>query len=356
MNTPLKGHLKEQLKTLSEAVGVSGAEGEVRKLIIGTLKEQGFDPAIDSMGSVSVVRKGTGDGSRRVLVSAHMDEIGFMITEMGDDGLIHITDVGTHDDRFASTQRLLVGKEKAPGVFLWLPIHKSVGQNNLVKTEDMLIDVGAADKSSMTAKIGESVAYASRFTELSPVVMRGKAFDSRAACVVLIALLSGDPFPFDLHAVFTTQALIGGRGGAIAAYRTNPQAAFVLTGFAANDLPGNPDAIDFAPTIRLGAGPVIGALDGRVIANRLLIKHIRKVADAMGISYQFHASNGAQQPEGGAINLAQAGIPMLTIGVPIRYMGSPNTLLNLNDLQAMIDLLRESLNALTSENLEQSHD
>ncbi len=352
MTDTLANNQLEMLRLLSQAVGVSGAEGDVRKLIRETIKANLSDLSVDTMGNLSAVLKGTGGSVMRVLVSAHMDEIGFMVASINDNGLINIVDVGVHDNRYTPTQPLLVGKDKTPGVFIWKPIHQSIEQQTIIESEDMLIDVGASDKGGVKAKPGEYVAFASRFTELSPTVVRGKAFDSRAACIALIGLLSGDPFPHDLHGVFTTQALIGGRGAAIAAYRAEPQAAFSLTGFAANDLPGDPSLSDYAPIIRLGGGPVLSALDGRTVGNRRLLEHVRSVAKAKGIPIQLHASNDIQQPEGSRLKQIAAGIPTLMIGVPIRYMGSPNSLMNLTDLQSLIDLMRESLAALTPDVLE----
>ncbi len=344
--------LSQHLKPLSEAVGVSGAEGDVRKLILEAIKERVSDVVIDPMGNLTARHRMSHDGAKmRVMISAHMDETGFMVINVGDDGLIRVVDVGHHDQRIIPTQRLLVGNDKIPGVFLWTPIHKSYGKNDLIAPEDMMIDVGADGKDGIKTKPGERVAFAGNYTSISPTIVRGKAFESRAGCAALIELLSDDAYELDLYAAFTAQAAIGGRGGAVAAHRIAPQVAFVLTGITTNDLPQAADSDDHAPLIRLGGGPVISLLDPTLITDRHLVDYVRSVAQAHNIPYQLSALN-TERSESGTIGLTRAGVPTLTLAVPIRYMGSPNALLNLDDLQNLIALLRESLKALTPQLVE----
>jgi endoglucanase len=342
--------LRQKLQQLSEAVGVSGGESEVRKLILESIKDQVGQVTIDPMGNISAVRKGTGQSPLRVMVTAHMDENGFMITDIGENGLISVEIVGGHDDRFTAGQRVLVGTAKMPGVFLWIPIHKSHSHQELIDAEKMQIDVGADNKGGVSAKLGERVAFMGAYAELGSLTVRGKAFESRPGCAALIELINGDPFPFDLHVVFTAQESIGGRGAAVAAHRIAPQVAFVLRSTESNDLPGDPDN-DRAPIIRLGQGPALTVLDPGLIGDRRLVEHVRDVAQAQGIPCQIDAQNTTRS-EGGAVSLSRAGVPTLVIAVPVRYLNSPNALLNLDDLENTVRLLRETLAALRPEQLE----
>ena len=331
-------------------MGVAGGEQDVRALILEKIADRVSDVTIDPMGNVTARHKGTGASLLRVMISAHMDEIGFMIRSVDDDGLIHVVPIGAHDLRLIPTQRVLVGDAKTPGVFLWVPIHKSHGKNDFQEIDDMLIDIGAENKAGVHAQPGERIAYAGHCIEMSPGVMRGKAFDSRAGCAALIDLLSGDPFPFDVSVAFTAQATIGGRGAAVAANRLDPQVAFTLSAVVCNEWPHDPE-YDHAPLIRLGGGPVLSALESDLVADRRLIAHVQKVAKAENIPIQFNAlaqRSGANT----AVGFARAGVPTLTLGVPVRYLGSPNALLQMSDLNQLLTLVRASLTALTPDLLE----
>jgi len=341
--------LETNLQQLSDAVGVSGGESEVRKLILTQLAGRVSDITIDPMGNVTAIRKGTGDSTLRVMLSAHMDESGFMVSSISDDGLIHVQPVGALDNRYLPTQRVWVGDAKMPGVLLWPPIHKSQNQD-MLDADDIAIDVGADDKGGVKAKPGERVAFAAHYGVLNGSIVRGKAFDSRAACAALLEMLDGDPFPFDLGIAFTVQAAIGGRGAGVAAHRLNPQVALSLTGFATNDWPHDPD-YDHAAPLRLGGGPIIMAADNRLIAERWLIDHLRSTAQTASIAYQFDARQ-ERAAASAAIGFAREGVPSVAIGAPVRYLGSPNALLDLTDLHHLVALVRASLAALTPELLE----
>jgi endoglucanase len=284
------------------------------------------------------------------MITAHMDEPGFMVTEVGDNGLITVASVGAHDQRFLPAARLQVGKDKQPGVFLWAPIHFTHDKKDLVEPKDLPIDVGADDKGGVKAKPGERAAYRAEFSTLGGAVVRGKAFDARASCVALLALLSGEPFPFDLHAVFTAQETIGGRGARVAASRVGPDAAFVLRGIECNDLPRREDD-DSTPVIRMGGGPALTLVDPGMIAAPALVAHLRTVAESAGIPLQLDAG-GPARSEGGLLTLAGAGVPVAVIGIPVRYMRSPFNLLDLADLESTVTLVRSALAALGPQTLE----
>ncbi len=336
---------RELLQQLSDAVGVSGDESQVRQLILARIKDRAEEVTIDPVGNMLVYRKGTGGSPLRVLVSAHMDETGLMVSEIGDNGLIHVLPVGTLDFRYLPARRVWVGAGKTPGVLLWPPIHKTKGNMPIVEPRELVIDVGADNKSGVRAQPGDRVAFASAYTELTPTIARGKAFESRAGCAALIALLEGEPFPFDFYGAFTVQAAIGGRGAAVAAFRADPHLAFALAGITANDLPRPPDS-DHTPLVRLGGGPVLSAIEGRIVADRRLVEFVRKTAESMGMTYQFEALlNLAGQ--GFAIGRTRAGVPFLTLGMPVRYIGSPNELIDLTDVDQLVMLLRAALTQLT---------
>jgi endoglucanase len=175
----------------------------------------------------------------------------------------------------------------------------------------------------------------------------GKAFDDRAGCAVLVELLRGDRFPFDLHAAFTVQEEVGLRGARVAAYAIEPDCAFALEATVADDLPKEKDV---SPTTMLGQGPAITVADRSFIADRRLVRLLTSTADQLSIPYQIKQP-GVGGTDSGAIHMAREGVPSGTVAVPCRYIHSPVGLLNLDDFDNTVQLMRESLARLTQRTL-----
>ncbi|MCC6973179.1 MAG: hypothetical protein IT322_04120 [Anaerolineae bacterium] len=344
--------LQTRLKSLSEAVGVSGDESEVRKLILEQIKDQVSSVIIDAMGSITARKAGTSPTPLRLMIAAHMDEIGFMITGC-DSGIAQVMGIGDHDARFSAAKRVSVGSGKTPGVLLWAPIHKSYGQKSLPEPDDMTIDLGAG-----SAAVGDRAAYQGQFAVMGEHTLRGKALESRAPCAVLIDLLLGDALPVDLLPAFTVQHHIGARGARTAAYRLRPDAAIVLRAVECNDLPpeGDRDSSERAahfPLIRLGGGPALVASEAPYVTHRNLFRLTRELAQQAGIPYQIDALNLSHRTEGEVISATAAGIPTITIGIPVRYSSSPNGLVDVRDLEHTAALLRVLGARLTAESLQE---
>lgn len=341
--------IRENLKQLSEAVGVSGEEREVRQLVLSLIKDHLTDVVTDAMGNLTGRLKGAQQGSLRVLLSAPMDEVGLMVT--GSNGFLNVLPIGRLDMRYLAAARVLVGAEKTNGVLLFPPIHKSYGQNDLPAADSLLIDVGASGKGG--AKVGDRVAFVGSYAELGTDVVRGKALHSRAACAVLIALiesLSESPLPLDIHVAFTAQSRVYGRGALVAANRVKPQVAFLLDGADCDDLPRLPDDSRL-PMVRLGGGTALRAAEGMGVPDRRLLEHVRAVAHQHSLPYQTDTSE-VYGTENALVSQTQAGVPTTTLSIPVRYLHSPNGLVSLTDLEHTRRLLRESLAALTSDLLE----
>ncbi len=176
------------LRELSETIGVSGQEDAVRKVIFSAIEGHVTDIHIDPIGNITAIKKGTGKNRPRVMLDAHMDETGFMVTAINGDGLIKFTNVGGVDERILPGLRVKIGDEHIPGVIVWTPIHKSAGQNTPVKVSDLRIDIGGESKDAVSGKVkvGDRIAYDSKFMEIGEKMLRGKSFDDRAGCSVLI--------------------------------------------------------------------------------------------------------------------------------------------------------------------------
>ncbi|HHN93755.1 MAG TPA: M42 family peptidase [Anaerolineae bacterium] len=302
------------------------------------------------MGNVLALKRGTGDQGLRVMLAAHMDEVGLMVIGHDNDGLLRFRPVGGLDPRVLPGTPLKVGGERLPGVIGIKPIHlaRDEERKRAPQIKELAVDIGAKDKkeAARLAPLGTYIAFATPFRDLGPTVS-GKAFDDRAGCAALVELLRGDPFPFDLHAAFTVQEEVGLRGARVAAYTIEPDCAFVLEGTIADDLPRDKDT---SPTTELGHGPAITLMDRTFIADRRLVQLLTSTADELHIPYQFKQP-GVGGTDAGSIHLTRAGVPSATVAVPCRYIHSPVSLLSRDDFDNLLTLMRESLARLTPRTL-----
>lgn len=336
------------LRELSEAIGVSGQEDAVRKLILPAIQEHVTDIRVDALGSITAVKPGSDLNAPRVMVAAHMDEVGFMVTGFDGDGLIHVAPVGGIDERILPGLRVKIGENQVPGVVVWTPIHKSAGNNTPQKINALRIDIGASSKEEVNGKVkrGDRVAFDSRYMELGDHMLRGKSFDNRVDCSLLVELLQGGPYPVTVLSAFTVQEEIGLRGARVAARYLNPDAALVIEGTTANDLPSptaEPDDEDeINPACRLGAGPALTIMDRSMITDPRLLAFLRQTAESAGIPYQLKTQLGGGT-DAGAIHMMNGGIPSAVISVPCRYIHSPTAYLHRDDYANTLRLLQAAL-------------
>lgn len=339
------------LRELSEAYGVSGNEDDVRSILHDAVREHVDEVRVDALGNLLTVKRGTGEDPMRVMLAAHMDEIGLMVVGHDDKGMLKVRAVGGIDDRLLPGLVLSVGPDRVPGVIGIKPIHlvESDEMKKVSKLDELAVDVGAKsqDEAKEIAPLGTYATFATQYRELGGTVT-GKAFDDRAGCAVLVELLRGDRFAFDLHAVFTVQEEVGLRGARVAAFAVDPDCAFALEGTIADDIPKEKEG---SPTTRLGGGPAITVMDRSFIADRRLVRLLTSTAEDLDIPHQFKQP-GIGGTDAGVIHLAREGVPSATVAVPSRYIHSPVALLSLEDFNNTVRLMRESLSRLTRETLE----
>jgi endoglucanase len=344
--------IMDYLRPLSEAVGISGREEAVRTLVLDAIQGHVDSIRIDALGSVQAIKRGT-DGANRpkVMIAAHMDEVGFMVTGVDNDGLVRFTVVGAIDDRILPGLRVRVGDDAIPGVILWTPIHRNNDQK-VVKAKNLRIDIGASGKDAANGKVkkGDRIAFDTQYIEIGERMLRGKSFDDRVGCSVLIDVLRGGPYAVDVLAAFTVQEEIGLRGAQVAAQTLQPDAAFVLEGTTANDLP-DPHAdqdrpLDVNPTCRVGRGPVLSIMDRSMIVDPRLLRFLRAAAEDHYIPYQLKTMPGGAT-DGGIIHRSAGGAPTAVISMPVRYIHTPAALINREDYQHDVALVKAALNALT---------
>lgn len=346
------------LRELSEATGVSGNEREVRAVVLDAIQKHADEVRVDTMGNVLALKHGADDsdsptaGHRhiRVMLSAHMDEVGLMVVGYDNDGFLKVRAVGGIDPRLLPGTLLQVGPDHIPGVIGTKPIHllKEKEGQKVPQTENLVVDIGAKgkDEAQRLAPLGTYAHFVTQFRELGPTVS-GKAFDDRAGCAVLVELLRGARFHFDLHAAFTVQEEVGLRGARVAAYAIEPDCAFALEGTIADDIPKDKD---ISPTTELGKGPAITVMDRSFVADRRLVRLLTDTAEELDIPYQIKQP-GIGGTDAGAIHLAREGVPSVTVAVPCRYIHSPVALLSVDDFNNTVRLMRESLSRLTPHTL-----
>ncbi len=346
------------LEQLSNAFGVSSAEDEVRKIILEAAQPHADEWRLDTMGNLFVTRKArpaASDRLLRVMVTAHMDEVGFMISKIKKDGQLKFKPVGGFDRRVLLGKPVVVGKDRLPGVIGLKPIHLlDSGQYDKVdEIDSMYIDIGANDdKANGKVEIGDFATFATRFQYLGGPSdhsstegrVKGKAFDDRGGCAILLELLKAD-YPIDLVAVFTVQEEIGLRGARVAAYATQPDLAFILECTAADDLPDPEDETKKDGFPRLGEGPAITVMDRSFIADRRLVDLLIETAEAEGLTHQFKRP-GVASTDAGAVHLARQGVPSVAVSIPARYIHAPAAILDLTDFWNTVKLMRATLQQL----------
>ena len=335
------------LKELSEAFGVSGHEDAVRQLILDAIENLVDEHHVDALGNLIALKKGNSKRRHnisKVMLAAHMDEVGLMIMHIEKEGSLRFRPVGGIDPRVLLAKKVLIGDNKVPGVIGVKPVHllEPEARQQVVQVKDMSIDIGASSKeeAERLVKIGDYAAFDTSFSELGGKLrtVKGKAFDDRAGCAVLIELLR-QSYPFDLYAAFTVQEEVGLRGAQTAAYSVAPDIAFALEGTICDDLPKKRD---ISPTTTIGSGPAITIMDRSVISDRRLVNLLVDTAEKNNIPYQFKQPvKGAT--DAGVIHISREGVPSAVVAVPSRYIHSPVCLLSMDDFDNTVHLMHETL-------------
>jgi endoglucanase len=333
------------LADLTESVGVSGDEGAVRKIVREQIESVADEIRVDAMGSVLAIRKGSGRNRLRVMVAAHMDEIGFMLVGVESDGSFRLDNVGGVDPRQLPGKPIWIGREKTPGVIGAKPIHLvSADERKVVpKFDGLRIDVGETTKEGATkkAKLGDRATFATPFQRLGPI-LRGKALDDRLGVATLIELFKDPPRNIDLLAAFTTQEEVGLRGARVAAHALNPDVAIAVDCTPANDLPTWDGEPNEQYNARLGAGPAIYIADRATLSHPKLVEHFIKTAEAERIPFQIRQPGGGGT-DAGAMHLAHEGIPSISISTPARYLHTAIGLARVDDWRETVRLVYAGL-------------
>jgi tetrahedral aminopeptidase len=354
MPTTLNSQLK-LIERLCNASAVSGDEGEVRKIVLKEIEGLADDIKVDALGNVLAVKKSssTSKGKRkalRVMLSSHMDEIGFMLVGDDNDGLYRFETVGGMDVRQLPGKSVLVGSKHIPGVIGARPIHLTTAEDRrrLIPLDAMRIDVGPG---STSVKLGDRAVYATRFQRSGPSLI-SKALDNRLGVAILIEILHNAPANIDLLAAFTVQEEIGLSGAKVAAYSLNPDLAVAVDSTPAYDLPRWDDQENEAYNTKLGQGPAIYIADGATLSDPRLVRWLAQSGDAEKIPYQYRQPGGGGTDAGG-IHKSRAGVPSISLSVPHRYSHTAISIARIDDWKNTLALLQTALRRLTPAVLEE---
>lgn len=319
------------LKNLTQAFGVSGYEKEAREIILEEIKDYADEITIDALGNLIVFKKGNGVDKKKIMASAHVDEIGFQVIKISDKGLLTVRALGGIPVNATIMNRIKF-RNGTTGIVSNSCDFDGI-KNNIKK---LYIDIGAQSKEEAEeyVNIGDVACYVGEYLALKNNNICAKAIDDRIGCYILAEALKKLTAPYnDLYFVFSTQEEVGLRGATVAANRINPDLGIALDVTIANDYPNSAEGSNI-----LGGGTAIKISDGSVICDEYLVTEMINSCKENNIKYQLDVIDGGGT-DAGAINRSNFGVRCSGISVATRYVHGPNAFVNMKDVDASIDLL-----------------
>ena len=335
----------ETLKTLCGLSGVSSGEDPVRDYIRQRVEPHADRVEMDALGNLIVFKRGAKAAGNKLMLCAHMDEVGLMVKSVTEEGYLKFGCVGGIDRRILLGKQVEVGERKIPGIIGLKAIHLTTAEERkkVPKLTDLYIDIGAKDKEEALAQVepGDVCTFVSDAVEFGEGLLKAKAIDDRVGCAVMVKLLE-EELPMDCTFVFTAMEEVGTRGAFGAAFSVTPEIALVLEGTTAADVPAlEPDRQVCWP----GKGPVLSWMDGGTIYDRGLFELLRELAEKDGIPWQMkHYLSGGT--DGGAVQRTKAGVRVTGISAAVRYLHAPNSVCSISDAEQMLALARKLIQAV----------
>lgn len=334
----------ELLKTLSEAAGVASREEQVRAIIEDRLAGLVDQVETDAMGNLHAVKRAKGPNAQRVMVAAHMDEIGFLVRHIDDKGFLRLQQVGGFDPRTLFARQVTVHASRSGKAMVGVlnpagkPVHISTTEERekVPKLDTFYVDLGLdADAVTDAVRVGDMVTLRQTFEDLGKVVT-GKALDDRTGCWILLRALERLDAPAtEVHAVFTVQEEVGLRGANTGAFKVDPHIGIALDTTLAVD---TPDIREDLRVTQLGHGVGLKVMDSSVLSTRWLLDDFIALAERGDVRYQLEVL-----PLGGndaaAIQRSHSGVPSITLSTPSRYVHTVTEMVAKADLEATVDLL-----------------
>lgn len=328
------------LRKLSDAFGVSGFEDEVRDLVRTLVSPHVDEVVTDTLGNLLAIRRSSNPDANTLMLDAHLDEIGFIVKWIDQDGFIRFAPLGGWDPRIIPGHRVRIQTRSGDirtGVIGTAPPHILSPDERTapLPIEKMFIDVGATsveEAQEMGLRIGDPLTIHYPFMELKDGYVTGKAFDDRAGCAVLIETAertADQDLGVNVVFAFVFGEEVGLRGARTAAFQIEPDLAIAVEGTIGADMPGVPD---HSQPVRLGCGPAISVADRSIIVTRKVLHAMESIADTADIPYQYKLPTYGGT-DAGAIHLTRGGVLSGIVSVPCRYIHSPISTLRLSDFE-----------------------
>ena len=329
----------ELLKKLCTADGISGDEERVREIIADEIRPFADDIRTDALGNLIVFKKGRERAKTKLMLSAHMDEVGFIVTDITVDGMLKFAPVGGINDSAVFARQVLVGKNKISGVVCAKPLHLLSGdeKNKCPKMESLSIDIGTCsiDEALRYVSFGDSIVFDS-FYEDSDGRIISKAIDDRFGCLVLIDMIRRE-LPYDMYFAFCVQEEVGLRGSTTAAYQIAPDSAIVIEATTAADVP---IAENEKRVCLVGGGAVVSFMDRATLYDREYYQTAMELAKEKKIPAQTKTMIAGGN-DAGAIHRSRGGVRTMAVSVPCRYLHGCAALISVSDAEAVERLVWE---------------
>ena len=324
--------MKDTLKTLATAYGPTGNEMNVANIIKEMVASYVDETKIDAMGNLIAVKKGK--GGKRIMLAAHMDHIGFVVTDIDEKGFARVHNVGGIR-KTNSLHRHVIFENGVSGVLAAENEGHDLADNNMTK---LFIDLGASSKeeAEQLIRLGDFAVYAPEFFELANDLVAGTAMDDRAGCAIVVEMLKrlGET-DNDVYAVFTVQEEVGLRGAQAAAFDVNPDMGIALDVTLCGDTPKGPKI-----SMKMGEGIAVKVLDSSLVCHPGVVRAMEEAAEKCGAKYQREVLT-AGGTDAGAIQRTRGGVPVGVLSIPCRYVHSANETISLRDMENGVKLLTE---------------
>jgi putative aminopeptidase FrvX len=342
--------ISQKLENLSNACGITGRENQVRDIMVELLKPYVDKIQVDPMDNVMAIKK-TKSKTPKVMLAAHMDEVGLMVKTITKDGFIQFSKMGGIDDRILPAQKVTIHTKKGvlTGIIGSKPPHiqKEDERKKIIQSDELFIDAGAESKEDaikMGIAIGDPVAFDIKYLQLGNGNVIGKAFDNRAGCITMVETMRLlKDVDCNVCAVGTVQEEVGLRGAAGAAFGVDPDIAIALDVTIAGDVPG---VREYDTTVKMGKGPALTISDSGLITHPKILRWLIDTAEEEKIPFQLE-SGLLGSTDAARISITRQGIPSGNISIATRYIHSPVGMLSLKDIENSAKLAATAIQKIT---------
>ncbi|MFW6120018.1 MAG: M42 family metallopeptidase [Petrotogales bacterium] len=330
----------KRLKKLTELKGISGFEEPVSEFIENEIKDIADKYWKDEVGNLIALKKGEKTSKHRLMLLAHMDEVGLMVRKINKDGTLAITNIGGVDPRVVMGKKVKIGEELKNGIIGYKAIHEQKREEILKspKFDNLCVYAGYDKEKEAKSEfnVGDPVFFDTEYREIGEYAI-GKAFDDRNGCEVLVSILEHlhkNPVDYDVYFSWVVQEEVGLRGSGVAASQIDPDLAIVFEGTTAGD---NPELTESRWAAKIGEGPVLTYAHGGLVPDRKIFEVIKETAKRHNIPHQFKGRTAGGTD---AARLARTlkGIPAGVISTSARYIHSPICVMSLKDFENTVKL------------------